>query len=239
MLMKEGVLRIWRLGQMGLFACEGQPSTRNLENAVSFWKNAGCTQAFGPVSPGAADLQSGFCLWRAAEKPELLAPGAAADERAFLQCGFVPAGDSLAFRIPLPHIPERGGGEVVEGVTAEACAQVMGAQTEQAHLALDAMRKMLDPAFCFTAYRNGPAGILICLRKRKQLRLLTLWSREDCRNGVVCVPMLHALSRAAQRAGIDTVDAAQIPEGNPFSLRLARRLGGREIGRYRQYKIEL
>lgn len=239
MIWKDGVLRIWTLGEMGLFACECAPSARSLENAVSFWRKAGCKTVLGPVSPGAAEVQSGLCVWRADEKPELLAPKQAADESVFLRAGFDVAGESLAFRLNIPDLPYRPGAKVTCGVSPEACARVMKTDPYQTQLALENMSRMMDRTFCFTAFRDGPAGILICLRKRKQLRLLTLWSREDCRNGVVCMPMLYALSQTAQKMRMETIDAAQIPTDNPFSLRLARRLGGREIGRYRQYKLNL
>ena len=99
-------------------------------------------------------------------------------------------------------------------------------------------------ASCYTGFSEGAvtviriAGFLLCLRRGASVRVLTLWTRPDCRNGAASVPLLRSLCQAARRAGVGEIDAARIPADNPRSLALARALGGREIARYRIYRLD-
>ena len=237
---KIGGLRVWRRGDTGLFACAGgSPAPEDVRAAVSYWKGAGCRRAFGPVCARAADVGGGICVWRNGEEPELLGARGPGDDSALLEAGFAPAGEEYAFRFPLPDMPKRAGMEVRRGVTARDCAKVMGADVRQARRALLALMPWLRGKYCFTAWKDGPKGVLIALSRGKRLRILTLWAVEDFRNGAACVPLLRALIEAARANGIPYIDAARVPADNPHSLRLARALGGREIARYRLYSLEL
>ena len=148
-------------------------------------------------------------------------------------CAGVPA---LDLRTP---IPPRGGLRVEPGATPEACAAVMGANLPETRAAMNRMGEYIRPQFCFTAQNPDPAGVLVSLCDGKQIRLLTLWTRPDSRNGFAAVPLLSALVSAAEAAGYAEIDASAIPDDNPASLRLALALGGRKIAAYRRYEVML
>ena len=235
-----GGIQVWRRGKTGLFALRGKgidPS--DIRAAISFWKKEGCERAFGPVCAGAADVGGGICVWRSNEEPELLPGGGEGSEPALLAAGFTPAGEEYAFRFTLPTLPDRPGMKVTPGVSPRSCARVMGAPMSLAALSLLSLWPHIRRRYCFTAWRDGPKGILICLSRGKRIRILTLWAAPDSRNGAACLPLLHALVSAAKKHGVDTIDAARIPADNPHSLRLARALGGRPVARYRTYSLTL